>query len=39
MKVSAGELYKRYTDLWLERENNKGKTLISSKDKLLFVNI
>ena len=36
MKVSAGELYKRYTDLWLERENNKGKTLISSKDKLLF---
>lgn len=36
MKINAANLYKRYTDLWLDRENLKGKTLIRKEDKLHF---
>lgn len=34
--INAAVLYKKYTDLWLDRENQKGKSLISKKDKLYF---
>lgn len=36
IKINAASLYKRYTDIWLDRENSKGKTLIRKKDKLHF---
>ncbi len=36
IKINAASLYKRYTDLWLQRENSKGKTLMRKEDKLHF---
>ncbi len=36
LKINAASLYKRYVDLWLDREDSKGKTLIKKKDKLHF---
>jgi len=36
LKINAANLYKRYVDLWLDREDSKGKTLIKKKDKLHF---
>jgi len=36
IKINAASLYKRYIDLWLDRENSKGKTLIKKSDKLHF---
>lgn len=35
-KLNAATLYKKYTELWLARENQKGKTLINTQDKLHF---
>ena len=35
-KINAARLYDRYVNLWLDRENTKGKTLIRKEDKLLF---
>lgn len=34
--INAALLYKNYTELWLDRENSKGKTLIRKEDKLHF---
>lgn len=36
LKINAASLYKRYTEIWLDRENSKGKTLIRKEDKLHF---
>lgn len=36
LKINAASLYQRYVDLWLDREDLKGKTLIKKKDKLHF---
>ena len=36
VKINAASLYKRYTEIWLDRENSKGKTLIRKEDKLHF---
>lgn len=36
LKINAALLYRNYTDLWLDRENSKGKTLIRKEDKLHF---
>lgn len=36
LKIDAASLYKRYIDLWLDREDSKGKTLVKKKDKLHF---
>lgn len=36
VKINAAFLYKRYTEIWLDRENSKGKTLIRKEDKLHF---
>ena len=36
IKINAALLYKYYTELWLDRENSKGKTLIRKEDKLHF---
>ena len=35
-KIDAATLYERYTLIWLDREEKKGKTLIKSFDKRLF---
>ncbi len=35
-KINAAFLYQNYTDVWLDRENSKGKTLIRKEDKLHF---
>lgn len=34
--INAAELYRNYTELWLDRENAKGKALIRKEDKLQF---
>ena len=36
LKINAATLYLKYTDLWLDRENSKGKSLIKKDDKLHF---
>lgn len=36
ININAATLYQKYTDKWLDRENIKGKSLISTKDKLHF---
>lgn len=36
IEINAALLYKYYTELWLDRENSKGKTLIRKEDKLHF---
>ncbi len=36
LNINAASLYKKYTGLWLDRENAKGKTLIRKEDKLHF---
>jgi Predicted NTPase (NACHT family) len=36
LTINAASLYKNYTDIWLDRENSKGKTLIRKEDKLHF---
>lgn len=36
IKINAASLYKRYTEIWLDRENSKGKTLIGKEEKLHF---
>jgi uncharacterized protein YjbI with pentapeptide repeats len=35
-KINTATLYSKYTEVWLHREDLKGKTLIRTKDKLLF---
>jgi formylglycine-generating enzyme required for sulfatase activity len=35
--VNAAQLYQVYTDLWLEREEKKGRKLITREDKRLFM--
>ena len=37
LKIDAASLYKRYIDLWLDREDSKGKTLVKKEDKLHFL--
>lgn len=34
--INAAVLYEKYTGIWLDRENSKGKTLIRKEDKLHF---
>lgn len=34
--INAATLYERYTDNWLEREDQKGKTLIKASEKKVF---
>lgn len=34
--INAAALYRNYTELWLDRENAKGKALIRKEDKLQF---
>ncbi len=34
--INAANLYKKYTNIWLDRENYKGKTLIRKEDKMHF---
>lgn len=34
--INAASLYRNYTELWLDRENAKGKALIRKEDKLQF---
>ena len=34
--INAAKLYQKYTNIWLDRENTKGKSLICTKDKLHF---
>ncbi len=34
--LNAARLYRVYTDLWLEREKEKGRTLLSAADRRLF---
>lgn len=36
LEINAASLYKRYIDLWLDREDSKGKTLVKKRDKLHF---
>jgi len=36
LHINAASLYNEYTKLWLDREDQKGKTLISSKEKIFF---
>lgn len=36
IEINAASLYRNYTELWLDRENSKGKTLIRKEDKLHF---
>lgn len=36
VKINAAELYKKYTEIWLDREISKDKTLISKEDKMHF---
>lgn len=36
-KINAAKLYDLYTGFWLQREDSKGKTLIKSSEKILFI--
>lgn len=36
LTINAAILYEKYTGIWLDRENSKGKTLIRKEDKLHF---
>lgn len=35
--INAATLYEEYTDKWLKREDSKGKTLINSERKMIFM--
>ncbi|OIJ08855.1 hypothetical protein BKP35_17370 [Anaerobacillus arseniciselenatis] len=35
-KINAASLYEKYTNFWVRREDQKGKTLIKSEQKMLF---
>ncbi|KMM37932.1 restriction endonuclease [Guptibacillus hwajinpoensis] len=35
-KINAASLYEKYTNFWIKREDQKGKTLIKSEQKMLF---
>jgi formylglycine-generating enzyme required for sulfatase activity len=35
--INAARLYEAYTDLWLQRDEEKGRTLITREDKRLFM--
>jgi formylglycine-generating enzyme required for sulfatase activity len=37
VRASAAQLYQVYTDLWLKRDEEKGRTLITRTDKRLFM--
>ncbi|MCO1600023.1 restriction endonuclease [Desulfosporosinus nitroreducens] len=36
-KINAATLYDLYTGFWLQREDSKGKTLIKSSEKIMFM--
>lgn len=36
LSINAANLYEAYTNDWLKREDNKGKTLIKAEDKKMF---